>query len=112
MFSFYRDGFGKEVISRFTTDLKTEGVFYTDSNGRELLQRKRDFRPTWNLDPHEPVAGNYYPITSKILIRDIADAKELAVLTDRAQGGSSLNDGEVELMVRSYYWVGTNSGDI
>ncbi|KAJ9591913.1 hypothetical protein L9F63_001515, partial [Diploptera punctata] len=90
---------GKEVVTRFTTNLKTDGIFYTDSNGRELLERKRDYRPTWNLEVTEPVSGNYYPITSKILIRDSEKAQELAIFTDRAQGGSSVNDGQLELMV-------------
>ena len=38
---------GKEVISRFDTSLKTNGVFYTDANGREMQLRKRNYRPTW-----------------------------------------------------------------
>ncbi|XP_069699537.1 lysosomal alpha-mannosidase-like [Periplaneta americana] len=93
------DGIGKEVVSQFTTNLDTQGLFYTDSNGRELLERKRDFRPTWDLDLQEPISGNYYPITSKILIRDVTKGLEFAVLNDRAQGGSSILDGQVELMV-------------
>ncbi|XP_044750282.1 lysosomal alpha-mannosidase isoform X3 [Coccinella septempunctata] len=92
-------GFGKEVISRFVTDLKTNSTFYTDSNGREILKRVRDFRPTWNVHLEEAVSGNYYPVTSKILIKDPVKNVEVAVLTDRAQGGSSLRDGELELMV-------------
>lgn len=59
----------------------------------------RNYRPTWKLDLEEPVAGNYFPVTSKILIRDQRNDIELSVLTDRAQGGSSLRDGEIELMV-------------
>nr|KAG5714609.1 hypothetical protein BaRGS_000097 [Batillaria attramentaria] len=31
---------GKEVISRFSTNLQTNGVFYTDANGREVLRRE------------------------------------------------------------------------
>ncbi|XP_064135965.1 lysosomal alpha-mannosidase-like [Loxodonta africana] len=61
-------GFGKEVISRFDTTLETHGRFYTDSNGREILERRRDYRPTWNLNQTEPVAGNYYPVNSRIYI--------------------------------------------
>ena len=38
---------GKEVIWRFDTRLKTNGVFYTDANGREMQMRKRNYRPTW-----------------------------------------------------------------
>ena len=42
--------------------------FYTDSNGREMLRRVRDFRPTWDLEVIEPVAGNFYPVTSAIYL--------------------------------------------
>ena len=34
-----RDHQGKEVVSRFTTDLDTDGTWYTDSNGREMQKR-------------------------------------------------------------------------
>ncbi|XP_062965767.1 lysosomal alpha-mannosidase isoform X2 [Cynocephalus volans] len=91
------DGWGKEVISRFDTQLETKGHFYTDSNGREILKRRRDYRPTWNLNQTEPVAGNYYPVNSRIYITD--GNMQLTVLTDRSQGGSSLRDGSLELMV-------------
>lgn len=87
---------GKEVISRFSFDLPTHGLFYTDSNGREMLERKLNFRPTWSVDIQEPVSANYYPVTSRITLRD--GDTEISILTDRAQGGTSLHDGEVELM--------------
>ena len=45
----------------------------------------------------EPVAGNYYPVNSEISITD--GQREFAVIPDRAQGGSSLAEGQVELMV-------------
>lgn len=82
--------------------MNTNRVFYTDSNGREMLKRERNFRPTWPLELAEPVAGNYYPVTAKITVEDKAQKVRLSVLNDRAQGGSSLNDGQVELMVIIY----------
>ncbi|ELK26831.1 Lysosomal alpha-mannosidase [Myotis davidii] len=91
------DDWGKEVISRFDTALETKGLFYTDSNGREILERRRDYRPTWKLNQTEPVAGNYYPVNTRIYITD--GNMQLTVLTDRSQGGSSLSDGSIELMV-------------
>nr|XP_054394464.1 lysosomal alpha-mannosidase isoform X8 [Pongo abelii] len=91
------DTWGKEVISRFDTPLETKGRFYTDSNGREILERRRDYRPTWKLNQTEPVAGNYYPVNTRIYITD--GNMQLTVLTDRSQGGSSLRDGSLELMV-------------
>lgn len=91
------DKIGKEIVSRFESDIKSNGVFYTDSNGREMLKRQRDHRDTWNLELLEKVSGNYYPITAKIAIED--EKTRLAILTDRSQGGSSLTDGAIELMV-------------
>lgn len=90
---------GIEVVSRYSTSIPTNGTFYTDSNGKEMLKRVRDFRPTWQLNNSEFASGNYYPITSKISIRDEDQGLELAVLNDRAQGGSSLNNGEIEIMI-------------
>lgn len=92
------DVIGKEIVSRFTTDIANNGVFYTDSNGREMIRRKRDSRGTWNLEVNEPIAGNYYPINAKIVMEE--GYKRLAVLTDRSQGGSSMTDGTLEIMVR------------
>ncbi|NP_001244175.1 lysosomal alpha-mannosidase precursor [Cavia porcellus] len=91
------DKWGKEIISRFDTPLETGGVFFTDSNGREVLERRRDYRPSWKLNQTEPVAGNYYPVNSRIYITD--GKMQLTVLTDRSQGGSSMSDGSLELMV-------------
>lgn len=64
-----------------------------------MLKRIKNYRPTWDVKLQEPISGNYYPVTSKIAIKDEEKQLKLNVLTDRAQGGSSLNDGAVELMV-------------
>ncbi len=88
-----------EVITRFETNFKTESTFFTDSNGRQTIERKLNFRKTWNLEAKEKVSSNYYPITSWIFIRDLMKNLQLTVLPDRAQGGSSLTDGSVELMI-------------
>ncbi|CAN7940010.1 unnamed protein product, partial [Ixodes hexagonus] len=93
------DSLGKEIVTRFDTDLQSHGDFYTDSNGREILKRTRDYRPTWPLVNAEPVAGNYYPVNSRIYLKDEARDVQFTVLTDRSQGGSSLADGSLEVMV-------------
>jgi len=94
-----KDKIGKEIITRYSSNLKTNKIFYTDSNGREMLKRVRNYRPTWDLKLEEPISGNYYPVTNKITIKDEEKQLKLNVLTDRAQGGSSLQDGAVELML-------------
>uniref|UniRef100_A0A7N8YBV0 Lysosomal alpha-mannosidase n=1 Tax=Mastacembelus armatus TaxID=205130 RepID=A0A7N8YBV0_9TELE len=91
------DHLGKEVITRLDTSIKTSEIFYTDSNGREVLQRRKDFRPTWQLKQSEPIAGNYYPINSRAFIKD--DEDQLTVVTDRSQGGASIQNGSLEIML-------------
>jgi lysosomal alpha-mannosidase len=59
---------GKEVVLQYKTGLESGDMFYTDSNGREIQPRRRNYSPTWPLNVTEPVAGNYYPITAAIYI--------------------------------------------
>ncbi|CAK9156991.1 unnamed protein product [Ilex paraguariensis] len=91
------DGIGKEVITRMTANIATDKVFYTDSNGRDFLKRVRDYRADWSLRVTQPVAGNYYPLNLGIFEAD--KQAEFSVLVDRATGGASIKDGEVELML-------------
>ena len=91
---------GKEIVSRFSlAPWKTGGAFETDSNGREWQPRLRNARPDYNLSLTEPVAMNYYPVNTAIRIADAASPGVLTVLTDRTQGGASLIDGSLELML-------------
>lgn len=89
---------GKEIVTRYRTSVASQSVFYTDSNGREFIRRQRNYRPSWDLDVFEPVAGNFYPVNTAIFLQD--QNTSLAVVVDRSQGGSSLRDGTLELMVQ------------
>ncbi|CAI8613491.1 unnamed protein product [Vicia faba] len=91
------DGIGKEVITQFSTTMKSNKTFYTDSNGRDFIKRIRDFRTDWDLEVNQRVAGNYYPVNLGIYMQD--NGTEFSVLVDRSVGGSSLVDGQVELML-------------
>ncbi|GER32439.1 alpha-mannosidase [Striga asiatica] len=91
------DGVGKEIVTQIKTNIKNNKTFYTDSNGRDFLQRIRDYRADWDLQVNQPIAGNYYPINLGIYIKD--KNTELSVLVDRSVGGSSIADGEVEIML-------------
>ncbi|CAF1220295.1 unnamed protein product [Rotaria magnacalcarata] len=74
------DNIGKEIIIRYDTDIQSQAKYYTDANG--LL---------------EPVSGNYYPVNSRIWIKD--QNRQFTVLTDRSEGGASLHDGSIEIML-------------
>uniref|UniRef100_A0A7S4N8T3 Glycosyl hydrolase family 38 C-terminal domain-containing protein n=1 Tax=Odontella aurita TaxID=265563 RepID=A0A7S4N8T3_9STRA len=104
------DGVGKEIVARYDSGIQSRGVLYTDSNGREFVQRKRGYRPTWELKEYEPVAGNYYPVNAAAYVEDEDKDDDddddddhrasMAVLVDRSQGGASLSDGSIELMIQ------------
>ncbi|CAM8986736.1 unnamed protein product [Rhodiola kirilowii] len=91
------DGTGKEVVTKISTEMKTNKTFFTDSSGRDFIKRIRDYRTDWNLEVNQPIAGNYYPINLGIYTKD--KEHELSILVDRAVGGSSIEDGQVELML-------------
>ncbi|KAH8341301.1 hypothetical protein KR059_002196, partial [Drosophila kikkawai] len=91
------DEVGKEIITRFTSEISSKGKFYTDSNGREMLERERNQREAFDPDMSEAISGNYYPVTAQISLQD--DKKRITLLNDRSQGGASLSDGELELML-------------
>ncbi|KHN31257.1 Lysosomal alpha-mannosidase [Glycine soja] len=91
------DGDGKEIATEIKTNLASNKTFYTDSNGRDFIERVRDYRKDWHLEVNQPVAGNYYPINLGIYLKD--KSKEFSILVDRAVGGSSIIDGQLELMV-------------
>lgn len=63
-----------------------------------MLKRVLNYRPSFELKENaENVSGNYYPITSRITLTD--NQTQFSVLNDRSQGGSSLQNGQIELMV-------------
>lgn len=100
---------GKEVVTRISADIQTAGECYTDSNGREMLLRKRDFRSTWRLNQTERVAGNYFPVVTSMFIKDAA--RQLTLLTDATQAGSGcVHDGELEAMVHRRVLVDDGRG--
>jgi len=97
---------GREVITRFYTDIdNTEngaGVCYTDSNGREMQKRTFNGRSWPNFNQTEVIAGNYYPITTAMYIKD--KDRQFTLLTDASQGGSGLTGddngkGTLEMML-------------
>ena len=93
------DEIAKEIITQYNTHILNQDTFYTDSNGRQILQRVKDYRPTWDFVSSEPVSQNYYPINSRIYIRDEYSNSQVTIVNDRSQGGTSMNDGQIEVML-------------
>ncbi|EDV58294.1 lysosomal alpha-mannosidase [Drosophila erecta] len=103
------DQLGSEFVTNFKSGISSNGVFYTDSNGRELMKREKDKREDFVSDlSRQPVSGNFYPVTSRIALQD--DAKRLVLLTDRSQGGASLQDGALEMLLHRRHLFNDGGG--
>jgi lysosomal alpha-mannosidase len=88
---------GKELVVVYDSPLRSDS-FITDTNSLHNLTRTANYKPDYEFSPSEPVAGNYYPITSFLAIRDNATNETLAVVTDHAQGASA-DQGCIEVML-------------
>ncbi|KAH8324895.1 hypothetical protein KR074_011406 [Drosophila pseudoananassae] len=89
---------GGEIVTNFQSEISSKGVFYTDSNGREMIKREKDKREDFVSDLSiQPIGGNFYPVTSRIALQD--DSHRLVLLTDRSQAGTSLEDGQLEMIL-------------
>ena len=65
-----------------------------------VLERTRDFRPDYKLNLTEPQAANMHPIQTAIAVRQSGGGgAKLTVTPDRSQAGTSLVDGQLELLV-------------
>lgn len=93
------DGDSHEVVTRYDAGptFVSDGSWSSDANCREMQTRRRNFRPNWDVSLAEPVAGNYFP-TSCLLRTTSLDEIDFVVAIDRAQGSTSLENGQLELM--------------
>ncbi|XP_051894984.1 epididymis-specific alpha-mannosidase isoform X2 [Pristis pectinata] len=86
----------REAILRMTTDLKTDRIIFTDSNGYQMM--KRQYKDHTN----NTLARNYYPLVRTAYIEE-KDTR-LIILSERAHGISSQFDGHVEMMLHRRLW--------
>ncbi|CAE8599582.1 unnamed protein product [Polarella glacialis] len=89
---------GREITTRFATDIASESLFYTDANGLDAMPRQRRAGGrAGDADEGVAMAGNFYPVTSFCYVRDAA--WQLSVMTDQSHGASSPVDGSLEVML-------------
>lgn len=87
----------KEMVARFDApSMKTNGVFYTDNYGFEVIKRQYQSR-YGDLNVASMIAGNYYPMVASSFIRDAAN--QITILSKQSMGASSQFDGSLEVMI-------------
>lgn len=84
---------GRELITRFSTNLQNNKVIYTDDNGLLLQER------AYNISMTELEAGNYYPMVARVYMRDTKRNAQFTLLSDSTHGTGGLREGEVEVML-------------
>jgi hypothetical protein len=66
------DRTGKDVVVDWflMDDFDTNNTFWVDSNGLEMVKKELYQRKDYNYSANGTIAGNYYPVTSAIAVRD------------------------------------------
>eukprot|EP01135_Chromosphaera_perkinsii_P009684 Nk52_evm10s1837 gene=Nk52_evmTU10s1837 len=90
---------GGEYVVRYKTGLQSSSM-YTDSMAMELLKRNRRDKK----GNRKSVEENYYPINSALVLKSDEPKEEpsklsFAIMNDRSQGGTSLDDETAEIML-------------
>uniref|UniRef100_A0A224X5V1 Alpha-mannosidase n=1 Tax=Panstrongylus lignarius TaxID=156445 RepID=A0A224X5V1_9HEMI len=77
-----------ELAMKFSSNINSQDVFYTDLNGIQIIKRKRLNRL--------PLQGNYYPLSSSAYIED--ENTRFTILSAQPSGFASLSGGQIEVM--------------
>ena len=66
------DRSGKDIVVDWflMDDFDTNNTFWVDSNGLEMVNKELYQRKGYNYSANGTIAGNYYPVTSAIAVRD------------------------------------------
>ena len=112
-----RFSFGYSFV--FKTNIKNHlensenPIFYTDSNGMEMMQRIVDkfiYTETANIK----IGGNFYPVSSSISIRDEINSDDnrnmVTIFNDRPQAGSGIVPGAIVLILQRMSYGSDNKG--
>lgn len=79
----------KDLVVRYSTDIKNEKLFLTDSNSFTPIPRQ-----SWKIPRF--IECNYYPITRFISLAD--NENRFSVVVERSEGGTSPSEGVLEVM--------------
>ncbi|XP_016853768.1 alpha-mannosidase 2x isoform X2 [Anolis carolinensis] len=84
-----RDHVNKELALRFSSDIESQGTFFTDLNGFQIQPRQHLKKL--------PLQANFYPMPTMAYIQDAQT--RLTLHTAQALGVSSLGSGQLEVIL-------------
>ena len=108
----YSNGYSfvfKTNINNMKEDYKP--IFYTDTNGLEMIQRKIDKFNYMEME-NVSIAGNFYPVTSAISIKDENnyDPNIVTIFNDRPQAGTGILPGAIILILQRMSYESDKKG--
>jgi len=106
-FSFGYSFVFKTNINNLDKDQKP--IFYTDSNGLQMMNRtidKFEYEETENIT----IGANFYPVTTSISIKDENNKNKVSVFTDRAVTGTGYIPGSIILILQRKSYSSDNKG--
>ena len=90
-----------DLVILLESNIINENEFYTDNSGIKMVKRTLK-----NL----PVNENFYPINKAISITSKNDNKKITIFNDRPEGGTSLKNGSLILMLNRWSSTDDNKG--
>jgi hypothetical protein len=88
---------GRELVGVLKSDVRNDGIFYTDSNALETRKR------TYDWTKSSVISANYYPAVGYSYIQgplnETSGNVRMYLASDRTHGMTSQRDGELEVML-------------
>jgi len=75
-----------------------------------IIKRIQNTRLSYDYIVDDKVASNFYPINSLLSIRDTSNNRQISIYNDRPQGGSSLSNGEMFIVMNRWSKYDDNRG--
>lgn len=87
---------GVNYIARFSSSVRSDGYFYTDDSGLEIIQR--------SYNSSDIYSGNYYPMIYSSFIREERATfknyfSQISFVSDRTHGITSVHPGTFDIML-------------
>ncbi len=89
-----------DIFLNINSNLNSKGIFYTDSNGIKMQER--------NNSKSKNIQDNLFPIGRAISIKD--EDKKIILYNDRPEGGTSLKDGNLIVILNRFTSTDDNKG--
>ena len=106
-FSFGYSFVFKTNINNLDNDQKP--IFYTDSNGLEMMKRTID-KFVYEETDRRSTGTNFYPVTTSISIKDENNKNKVSVFVDRAEAGTGYLPGSIILILQRMSYTSDDKG--